>query len=105
MGAYSLTIFPMFYGLDWIATGPPTMRLITDVFGAAGAPILFGWIFGIHQIGAGLAAWLAGLMRTVLMSYTEAFVIAGAACFIAAVLSLAVNRGRSTGLRPALAGA
>jgi MFS family permease len=102
-GLYSLSVFAIFYGLDWIATGPPTMRLITDVFGSREAPILFGWIFAMHQVGAGFAAWGAGTMRTVLLTYTEAFVIAGFACFVAAALSLAVNRGRSAGLRPGLA--
>ena len=99
-GPYSLAVFAMFYGLDWIATGPPTMKLIGDVFGARQVPILFGWIFAMHQLGAGFAAWGAGVMRTVLLSYTEAFLIAGFACFVAAALSLGVNRGPTQRLEP-----
>jgi predicted MFS family arabinose efflux permease len=90
--AFQLSLFAAFYGLDWIATGPPTMKLISDAFGAAQAPIIFGWVFAVHQMGAAFAAWGAGVMRTVLLGYTEAFVIAGIACFAAAALSLAVNR-------------
>jgi MFS family permease len=99
-GPYSLALFAMFYGLDWIATGPPTMKLIGDAFGAHQVAMLFGWIFAMHQLGAGFAAWGAGLMRTVLLSYTEAFIIAGIACFVAAGLSLLVNRGPTQRLEP-----
>ena len=104
-GLYGLSLFAVFYGLDWLATGPPTMRLITDVFGRREAPILFGWIFAMHQVGAASAAWGAGTMRTLLLTYVEAFVIAGIGCFVAALLSLGVNRRRTgiAGRRPGLA--
>jgi MFS family permease len=97
-----LTVFAAFYGLDWIATGPPTMRLITDSFGKQDAPILFGWIFVTHQIGAAFAASGAGWLRTSLDRYLEAFVIAGIACFVAALLVLWVGRARrDVAVRPA----
>ena len=56
----------MFYGLDWIATVPPTVRLTAQRFGPERANLVFGWIFAGHQLGAGVAAFGAGLSRTVL---------------------------------------
>jgi len=77
---WQLTLFALFYGLDWIATVPPTLRLTTDAFGNRDAPILFGWIAAGHQIGAATAAMGAGLLRTELDTYWHAFLLAGAAC-------------------------
>ncbi|HEX4381455.1 MAG TPA: MFS transporter [Myxococcales bacterium] len=88
-----LFIFAVFYGLDWIATVPPTMRLATESFGDEG-PIVFGWIVAAHQVGAGIAALGAGLVRTSLGDYQLAFMSAGALCLIAALLALAVGRVR-----------
>lgn len=98
----SLSVFAVFYGLDWIATVPPTLRLANQAFGEAKAPIVFGWIFMGHQLGAAAAAFAAGEVRTVTGSYLDAFVAAGAAGLIAAALSLMIGRGRA---RPALAAA
>ncbi len=53
----------MVYGLDWIATVPPTVGLVTDLFGTRSGPILFGWVFFGHQVGAALAAYGGGLLR------------------------------------------
>ena len=89
---YGLTVFSVFYGLDWLATGPATMRLLSNRFGRDDATILFGWIFLMHQLGAATAAWGAGFMRVLFGSYTEAFVTAGVVCFIGAALSLLVGR-------------
>ncbi|MGE5537066.1 MAG: MFS transporter [Gemmatimonas sp.] len=97
---YGLSMFSVFYGLDWIATVPPTVKLATDAFGKQQAPIVFGWIVAGHQLGGGVAASGAGLLRTVFGSYLEAFLIAGFACAIAALMSLMVGRGRA---RPAMA--
>lgn len=91
---YGLSLFAVFYGLDWIATVPPTLRLTTDIFGKDDAPIIFGWIFAAHQMGGSTAALSAGLIRTVSGSYTDAFLIAGAACALAALLVLFVKGGR-----------
>ena len=89
---YGLSLFAMFYGLDWIATVPPTVRLTAQRFGPERANLVFGWIFAGHQLGAGTAAFGAGLSRTVLASYLPAFFVAGALCVIAALLALSISR-------------
>jgi sugar phosphate permease len=89
---YGLSLFAMFYGLDWIATVPPTVRLTAQRFGAERANLVFGWIFAGHQLGAGVAAFGAGLSRTMLATYVPAFFVAGALCIIAALIVLAISR-------------
>ncbi len=89
---YGLSLFAMFYGLDWIATVPPTVRLTAQRFGPERANLVFGWIFAGHQLGAGVAAFGAGLSRTVLESYLPAFFVAGALCIVAALIILAISR-------------
>ena len=98
----SLSIFAAFYGLDWIATVPPTVRIANETFGDKNAPIIFGWIVAGHQLGAASAAFLAGLLRTLQGNYLHAFVIAGATGILAALLSLLIGR-KSTS--PEFAGA
>jgi MFS family permease len=88
-----LFVFAVFYGLDWIATVPPTVRLATDAFGAARAPVIFGWIAAGHQVGAALTALTAGWVRTTLGDYQMAFWGSGALCLVAAVLALQVRSG------------
>ncbi|MBB2917160.1 MFS transporter [Cupriavidus alkaliphilus] len=92
---YGLSIFAMFYGLDWIATVPPTVKLAATAFGRERAPMVFGWIFAAHQIGAAVAAFGAGLSRTLLLTYTPALYAAGAACLVAALMALMVSRTRT----------
>ncbi len=75
--APSLAIFTVFYGLDWLATVPPTVKLANQHFGERDAPILFGWILVGHQIGGAAAAFGAGLIRQEYGSYLPAFVLAG----------------------------
>jgi predicted MFS family arabinose efflux permease len=89
---YGLSLFAMFYGLDWIATVPPTVRLTAQRFGPERANLVFGWIFAGHQLGAGAAAFGAGLSRTVLETYLPAFFAAGALCIVAALIVLAISR-------------
>jgi len=89
---YGLSLFAMFYGLDWIATVPPTVRLTAQRFGPERANLVFGWIFAGHQIGAATAAFGAGLSRTILASYLPAFFAAGALCLIAAAIVLTIAR-------------
>ncbi|WP_336959058.1 MFS transporter [Sphingobium aquiterrae] len=89
---YSLTLFAAFYGLDWVATVPPTVKLTVQRFGAERANIVFGWIFMGHQLGAASAALGGGLSRTMLQSYMPAFVTAGLLCLVAAALALALAR-------------
>jgi predicted MFS family arabinose efflux permease len=83
---YGLSFFAVFYGLDWIATVPPTIKLIADRFGRVRANLVFGWVFAGHQLGAASAAFGAGLSRTMLDTYLPAFFAAGALCLIAALL-------------------
>lgn len=91
---YSLSIFAMFYGLDWVATVPPTVKLTAQRFGTERANVVFGWIFAGHQIGAASAALAGGLSRTIWQSYMPAFVAAGVLCLIGAGLVLLINRER-----------
>ena len=89
---YGLSLFAMFYGLDWIATVPPTVKLTAQTFGPEKVGLIFGWVFAAHQIGAAVAAYGAGLTRTVLLSYSPALFAAGAACLLAALLALAIRK-------------
>ena len=89
---YGLSLFAMFYGLDWIATVPPTVRLTAQRFGSERANLVFGWIFAGHQLGAGASAFAAGLSRTVLQTYLPAFFAAGALCIVAALIMLTISR-------------
>jgi MFS family permease len=91
----SLSLFAAFYGLDWFATLPPTIRLTTDRFGRALGPLVFGWMFVAHQLGAALAALGAGWTRTLDGTYIPAFAISGALCVAAGIASLLINRGNS----------
>lgn len=100
---YGLSIFAMFYGLDWIATVPPTVRLTAQKFGPERANLVFGWIFAGHQLGAGTAAFGAGLSRTLLQSYLPAFFIAGALCVFASLIVLALSRQPKAEPKPAMA--
>jgi len=99
MSEGALYVFAIFYGLDWIATVPPTMRLTTDVFGRQDAPVAFGWIFAGHQIGAAFGALGAGIIRTSTAAYTLAWVSAGLFCLVASVLVLRIARFK-TKLQP-----
>jgi len=87
-----LGIFAVFYGLDWIATVPPTVKLTGEVFGREKAGIVFGWIAASHQVGAAFAAYGAGVTRSVSGSYSLAFLGAGALCVIAALIVLPIGR-------------
>jgi MFS family permease len=90
----SLGVFALFYGLDWVATVPPTVRLTADAFGKENVGVMFGWIVAGHQLGAAFAAGGAGAIRTYLGDYQPAFVTSGALCLLAAGLALGVGRAR-----------
>ncbi|MBL9202388.1 MAG: MFS transporter [Opitutaceae bacterium] len=92
--AAGLGVFAVFYGLDWIATVPPTVRLTGEVFGREKAAIVFGWVAAAHQLGAAFATYTAGAVRTQLGSYAWAFIGAGALCLIAAVAVLPIAKER-----------
>jgi MFS family permease len=87
----SMLVFVLFYGLDWIATVPPTIALCRERFGAAG-PVVFGWVFASHQVGAALAASAAGVIHDRTGSYGLAFYLAGGLALVAAVLSFGIRR-------------
>jgi predicted MFS family arabinose efflux permease len=87
-----LGLFAVFYGLDWVATVPPTVRLAAEVFGRETAGIVFGWVVAAHQLGAACAAFAAGVLRTTTGTYTLAFVAAGILCLVAAVLVTPIRR-------------
>jgi len=89
-----LSVFAMVYGLDFIATVPPSVRLTAQGFGRDRAPLVFGWIFAAHQLGAGVMAFAAGASRDQFASYLPAFSTAGALCIVA-TLSLWLLRGRA----------
>ena len=89
-----LALFGVVYGLDWIATVPPTAGLATDLFGTRSGPILFGWVFFGHQVGAALAAYGGGLLRVWLGTYHVAFTTAGLLALGAAVLVLTIRQGQ-----------
>jgi len=89
---YALVVFAVFYGLDWVATVPPTVMLAADRFGRERVGIVFGWIYASHQLGAAFAAWAGGATRTWFGTYDYAFLSAGALCLLAAGLSLRIKR-------------
>ena len=88
----SLSIFAVFYGLDCVATVPPTVQLTAQRFGREKANVVFGWVFCGHQIGAASAAWGAGFARTDFLSYLPALYVAGFACLAASMLVLTVRK-------------
>ncbi len=89
-----LLLFIAFYGLDWVATVPPTIALCAGVAGPERTSVVFGWVFAAHQIGAAAAAYAAGLARTDLGTYSPAFITAGWLCAGAAAFAWSVGRGR-----------
>lgn len=100
---WGLSVFAVFYGLDWVATVPPTVRLATSAFGRENAAIMFGWIAAAHQCGAASIAFLAGLLRADSGSYLQAFILSGALCLVASVMVTFIGAGRREA--PALASA
>jgi sugar phosphate permease len=91
-GGMGLGVFAVFYGLDWIATVPPTVKLTTEAFGKENTGVIYGWIGASHQLGASMAAFGAGAIRTELGEYRLAFMIAGVLCLIAGASFVLVGR-------------
>ena len=91
-GGGELAWFAVFYGLDWIATVPPTVRLTAETFGRENTGVIYGWIGASHQLGASMAAFGAGTIRTFAGDYQIAFWIAGTLCVIAGMSFLTVGR-------------
>lgn len=96
-GMYSLlVIFAIFYGLDWIATVPPTVALTRQRFGLQKSAMMYGWMVAFHQVGAAVAAYSGGVIYTVLGSYTWAFMLAGGFCFVASLFVLMIKKQSTT---------
>jgi sugar phosphate permease len=91
---FALILFIVFYGLDWVATVPPTVQLARRVFGAQNFAIVYGWIFAAHQMGAAAIAFAAGAVRTFFGDYQIAFMSSGLLCLVAAGLVLRIARER-----------
>lgn len=87
-----LSLFAVFYGLDWVATVPPTVKLTAERFGRERANLVFGWVFAAHQLGAATAAYSAGLSRSELDTYLPAFLGAGVLCIVAAGLAISIRK-------------
>jgi hypothetical protein len=97
---YGLSIYAVFYGLDWVATVPPTVRLAGNVFGEENAALMFGWIAASHQVGAAAVAWLAGILRTQTGDYSIAFFSSGLLCLLAAFLASFIGSTSKRDLNP-----
>jgi predicted MFS family arabinose efflux permease len=98
-GGSALAWFAIFYGLDWVATVPPTVRLTADTFGRENTGVIYGWIGAAHQLGASLAAITAGTIRTEFGKYDTAFWFSGALCFLTAFVFLTPWLERNRALR------
>ena len=94
MSFYGLTLFSVFYGLDWIAGVPPTVRLLGRALGAERIGIMVAWITAIHMVGGALAAYLGGVLRITFGSYLQAFMLSGLMCIGAALMVLLIGAGR-----------
>jgi sugar phosphate permease len=92
--SWGLPVFAVIYGLDWIATVPPTVRLTSDAFGKERTGVMFGWIVAAHQLGAAAAALGAGAVRSWMGDYDRAFITSGALCLMTAAMVLQIGRGR-----------
>lgn len=92
----SMIVFVVIYGLDWVATVPPTAAICRETFGADGS-VVFGWVFAAHQLGAAAAALAAGALRDATGHYTYAWLGAAAMCTIAAVISATIRKYRGAG--------
>ena len=92
----TIAAFAILFGLDYIATVPPTVALVADRFGPRNVGIVYGWVFAAHMIGAAIAAWVAGLVRDSVGDYATAFVAAGWIAIVAGFAALAI---RSAGVR------
>jgi sugar phosphate permease len=105
LGTAGLLGFMVFYGLDWIATIPPTVQLASRIYGQRNAPVVFGWVTAAHQMGSGFAAVGAGALRTWMGDYQIAFMSSGLLCLIAAGVVIRIGRRTPTSILPAPLGA
>jgi len=101
----SIAAFAILFGLDYIATVPPTVALVADRFGQHNVGVVYGWVFASHMVGAAIAAWVAGIVRENVGDYAAAFVAAGWIAIIAGFAALAIRRKRPDADVPATASA
>ncbi len=92
----STLVFIIFYGLDWVATVPPTIVLCRTILGPERATVIYGWVFAAHQIGGSVAALGAALLRVKFGNYAVAFYIAGILCLGASYIVLQIGKKRTT---------
>jgi MFS family permease len=92
----STLVFVIFYGLDWVATVPPTIMLCRTILSPERATVIYGWVFAAHQIGGSIAAFGAAVLRVKLGDYAAAFYISGALCLISSYFVLQIAKGKST---------
>jgi MFS family permease len=92
----STLVFVIFYGLDWVATVPPTIMLCRSVLGTQRATVVYGWVFVGHQVGASVAAIGAAVLRVKLGDYALAFYISATMCLVAAFAVLQIAKGKTT---------
>jgi sugar phosphate permease len=101
----SIAAFAVLFGLDYIATVPPTVALVADRFGQHNVGVVYGWVFASHMVGAAVAAWVAGIVRENVGDYAAAFVAAGWIAIVAGFAALAIRRKRPDGDVPAVVSA
>lgn len=92
----STLVFVIFYGLDWVATVPPTLTLCRIVMGNQRSAVVYGWVFVGHQVGASIAAIGAAVLRVKLGDYALAFYISATMCLVAAFAVLQIAKGKTT---------
>jgi predicted MFS family arabinose efflux permease len=91
----STLVFVIFYGLDWVATVPPTIMLCRSILGPSRATVVYGWVFAAHQVGASVAAFGAAVLRVKFGDYAVAFYISAAMCVVTAFLVLRIAKNLS----------
>jgi predicted MFS family arabinose efflux permease len=91
----STLVFIIFYGLDWVATVPPTIMLCRTILGPDRSTVIYGWVFAAHQIGGSIAAFGAAVLRVKLGDYAAAFYISGALCLVSSYFVLQIAKGKS----------
>ncbi|CAB4678516.1 unannotated protein [freshwater metagenome] len=88
----STLVFVIFYGLDWVATVPPTILLCRQVLGAERGTVVYGWVFAAHQVGGSTAAFGAALLHTKFGDYATAFYISGLMCIVTSYFVLRIGK-------------